>query len=799
MSGKRTLAVIVATSLLAVSGCIDLLQLLGLYERESGSAALKRFESENELRDYFTDQIDSENDQQRSSGPVGALAEDELGGSFGADDADTSADAPGAAPQDSGADGSGNDDAGANETSGGSFSETTVQEAGVDEADVVKTDGTYLYIIHLGTLRIVRVSPPEELAVISETELEGTGREIYLHDSRVVALTENGGGYFVYGGDVRAETVNVAIEDVAVEPAANGSGDDEGTEDAGDSGSAGAEGEPDGSDTSSTAPADDDGTEPGDDTSDDVDRGDDASPPYEYRYERPKTIVTILDVSTPATPTQLSRTSFDGGLSSSRMIDGVLHLVLANYQDYYYDILPMFGQEAVDLSAIETKDLLPGYERIDADGNTTSGPVLTWEDVYRPTDPDGFGVVTVVSLDTNTRDANFSATAIVAEPGLIYSSREALYLTDTDWDFWGQTRQTTDVYKLAYEGSKAVPVATGSVPGRVLSQYSMGEYGGYLRVATTVGDEFLWEGTWIESSNNVYVLGEVDGQLSVDGSVEKIAPGETITSARFVGDKGFLVTFEQIDPLFTMDLSDPANPQLIGELKVPGFSTFLVPMDEDHLLAVGEYVSPEGQWWNSGVQLSIFDISDFADPQLQHNVIIGQQMGAYSEALSDPKAFTYFAAEDLVALPIYVYGATPWLEVDGTVTVLDTDEEPVADEPKPATSPGSAEAGDLSSTPQEFQGVIVFRVTVEDGFDELGSIDTQFETDLYSWPWFTRGVFVDDNVFAVTNNGVRGAPVSNIASAPYELVFTVDDELPRDDEPILFEAEPVEGPSGSGE
>ena len=188
--------------------------------------------------------------------------------------------------------------------------------------------------------------------------------------------------------------------------------------------------------------------------------------------------------------------------------------------------------------------------------------------MYRPTDPDGFGVVVVVSLDVAERDAGFSAAGIVAEPGLVYSSLEALYLTDTQWDYFGNERTTTDIYKLDYEGRGAVPVATGSVSGRVLNQYSMGESDGFFRVATTSGSDFWWGGS--EQSNNVYVLEQTGDSLVVAGRIEDIAPGEEIMSARFIGDRGYLVTFEQIDPLFTLDLTNPRNPQVVGELEGAG-------------------------------------------------------------------------------------------------------------------------------------------------------------------------------------------------------------------------------------
>lgn len=684
----------------------------------TGSADLKAFESEEELSQYFADQIGARNEQFAApGGGWGDFRDEEL--LIGMEDGDA---APGDVPASETAVDAPSADSGAAQGGGAEsvdnqHSETTIQEEGVDEADVVKTDGTYLYVISGDTLRIVRASPPEELAVLSEVSLEGYGREIYLHDGNVVAITET------YGGPV---FIGVGI--VSTEPAP-------------------------GDDAIAVAEAD-----------------------TEYRYERPKTIVTVIDASTPSSPQIISTTAFDGSGASSRMIDGMLHLVLANYQDYYYDVLPMLGSAEMSVDAVDAQGLLPGFERADDAGAVSSGAVVTWREMYRPTDPDGFGVVTVVSMDVDN-SSEFKAVGVVAEPGLIYSSLDALYLTDTNYDFFGDARETTDIYKLAYGDDGPTPVAVGTVPGRILNQYSMGEYEGYLRVATTVGPTFSMFGQRSESKNNVYVLDEVEGKLQIVGSVENIAPGEEIKAARFVGSRGFVVTFEQIDPLFTLDLSNPTAPYIAGELKVPGYSTFVVPMDADHLLTVGEYI-PEDLWSSAwGVQLSIFDISDFSNPVLQYNEIIGETEGASSEAFYNPKAFTYFAEAGLVALPVSIYGGPFFFEDiafgsgddegETTITDVDVEDEPSPDGPVILPEP---------FMPQGFDGLVVYRVSVEEGFTGLGRLSTRFEQAGYYWSSFTRGVFIGDDVFAVTDHGVRAAPVSDIESAPYELVFESSDD-----------------------
>ena len=139
------------------------------------------------------------------------------------------------------------------------------------------------------------------------------------------------------------------------------------------------------------------------------------------------------------------------------------------------------------------------------------------------------------------------------------------------------------------------------------------------------------------------MLGEEDGELVIFGRLEGIAPGEQIYSARFIGSRGFLVTFKKVDPLFTFDLTDPADPQVVGELKVPGYSDYIHPLGENHLLTIGKYAVEDGDMvWYQGVQISVFDVTDFADP-VQVDVEIVGDRGTESEALENPHAFNYFA------------------------------------------------------------------------------------------------------------------------------------------------------------
>ncbi len=769
---RRVLLISLVCLPLCGCGVIDVL-FPGLFDQkngDTGAVGLKQFESEEELVTYFGGQAESRGNQMASFDGFRLFAE---AGEVAAG-ADDSFDA--AAPPSATTDGGG---AGGSERAEGdesSFSQTTEQEEGVSEADVVKTDGEYLYVMGGESLKIIRAVPSQELALLSEVPLEGFGREIYLHGDIVVALTETFGGFIAVDGPFIFADDGMAVD---------------GGSSSGISGSEDAVAPPP-EDVTVDEANDENGIDiDGRDTEDDEFFESDLELSFspEISFEKPTSRVTIIDIADRSNPQVISSTSFDGSTLDSRMIDGVLHLVLANYQNTYIRILPAIGTPEFDPSVLETDEFLPQFETTDAEGVASGGQTVSWDNMFRPQDPDGFGIVTVVSLDVDA-GGSFTTVGIVAEPGLVYSSREALYITDTNFDFFGNTREMTDVYKLAYSGRGVSPAAVGSVPGRILNQYSMGEYEGFLRVATTVGPTFSgFDRT--DSMNQVYVLQQQDETLSVVGSVGGLAPRETIQSARFIGDRGYVVTFEQIDPLFTLDLSDPTNPRVMGELKVPGFSTFLVPMDQDHILAVGQYI-PEENFGSRGVQLSIFDVTDFSNPTLLHNVILGEDTGAYSEALFNPKAFTYFAEEGLVALPLSIFDQpiffepgedfdvdfdendlddsvmiAPVLEGDGDATTAQVvDETPPSDEPSSDIVSPEENVND-----EGFDGLVVFSVSVQDGFSELGRLSTRFEDAGFFFNSFTRGIFIDDSVYAVTDVGVREALVEDPATVTRELLL----------------------------
>ena len=541
----------------------------------------------------------------------------------------------------------------------GAFSTTNIQEAGVDEGDVVKNDGTYLYILSRGKLQIVRALPVADMAIVSTVvfpELEDRGNsgngqgliEPFFFPSQTGSLY------------LRGNTVAALLDDFV------------------------------------------------------------------------RTRVIIIDVTDRSAPAIVSTTTIEGGLVSSRLIDSKLHLIL--------NLSPILPFDATERAVRQATlgELIPDLTRELADGRSVSGDVVAWQDFYHPINPDGYGINAVVTMDVDDPQGVIRSTAVMANASTVYASPEALYLTNGDFDFFaGRSREKTEIYKFSLSSDGAVLAGVGTVPGRVLNRFSLGEYESNLRVATTDGHVSRSGESVV--SNNVYVLGESDGDLKIVGSVENIAPGEQIYAARFVGKRGFLVTFKKVDPLFTLDLSVPSSPKLVGRLKVPGYSEYIHILDENHLLTIGKDAVDMGSFaWYQGVQLSVFDVTQFDDPTLVDAEVIGDR-GTESEALNDPHAFNYFRPNQMLAVPMTIA-------------------EEAGPEPFDRGVP-------------TFEGLTLFHVDAEMGIEPAGRISTaQVSPDSYGYGiGWTRGIFIGDHVFAVTSSEVSSLPVNDLGAAPARL------------------------------
>jgi len=421
------------------------------------------------------------------------------------------------------------------------YSKTNVQVEGVDEADIVKTDGEYIYVISGQKVVIVRAYPAEEAAVLSRITVNGTLKQIFINEERIVVFYETGS------------------------------------------------------------------------------------------WNEAKTFIEIYDVSDRENPAVKREMSVDGIYFASRMIGEYVYVVVrkaASVVDGEVSLPEIdFESECKVVPATEIY-----YSNIADYGYmfTTIVAVNVKEDWQEPTDE------TILSGATTG----------------MYVSLGNIYLAIGYWD-------KTVLHRINIENNEISYVADGQVPGRVLNQFSMDEHEGYFRAATT-----------LDRKNNVYIL---NMDLKIVGRLEDFAPRETIHSARFMGDICYLVTFEKIDPFFVIDLSNPHDPEILGELKITGYSDYLHLYDENHVIGVGKETIPEeGDFsWHQGVKISLFDVADMCEPKEIAKYEIGDR-GSDSPVLRDHKAFLFDRERNLLVIPVlvteinesgappYIYGKTVW-------------------------------------------------------------------------------------------------------------------------------------------
>lgn len=305
-----------------------------------------------------------------------------------------------------------------------------------------------------------------------------------------------------------------------------------------------------------------------------------------------------------------------------------------------------------------------------------------------------------------------------------------------------QENERTVINKIALDG-KFTYVAKGEVPGHALNQFSMDESGGNFRIATTVGQVSRMIALGQEaSSNNVYVL---DDSLEIVGRLEGLAKGEKIYSSRFMGNRLYLVTFKKVDPFFVIDLADAKNPKMLGKLKIPGYSDYLHIYDEDHVIGLGKgaVAAEEGDFaWYQGVKLSLFDVSDVAHPTEVAKYEIGDR-GTDSYALSDHKAFLFSKSKNLLVIPI---------------TLAEIDEG------KYASGVQANTYGDFT-----FQGAYVFSITPEDGFKLRGRIthadsDELAKSGEYYWSGSNvkRSLYMGNYLYTVSDRYVKANSLDSL-------------------------------------
>lgn len=529
------------------------------------------FSSEEDLKSYFKQLLELQKNSER----YGAFGE---GSGMSAEESESS------------------DTAASGESEG--HSSTNNQVEGVDEADRVKTDGSFIYSISDSKVLVTDARDPDNLMVGAELLLEPEmyARQLFLSGDTLVVL---GSQYtsIPMGG-------NIGMEDA---------------------------------------------------------------------QHISMTSVLFYDISNPASPVFLRKIGTEGELNGARLTENILYYVTSVYPNLWMleedddaDLRPKTfdSNNGKDFSALP-------YDKISILPGTMEG---------------SYSIVSAIDM-ADPQQNGLSTEGFLGSSEQLYMTKENLYLTaaayvpldeqdedaEMSMDIWIPQAANTEVFKFALAGTDITFVASSEVKGSLLNQFSMDEYNGYFRIATTEG--FAWDEA-APSKNHLFIL---DGSMNQVGSVEDLAKGERIYSARFMGDKAYMVTFKETDPLFVIDVSAPSAPVVLGELKIPGFSNYLHPLGEDHLIGFGYDTKllpgkeGEARVVTGGMKISLFDVSDFENPIEKDIEIIGGQ-GTSSALQYDHKALFTHAEKNLFGFPVSLYQETngDYIEFEGEGAMIYT-------------------------------------------------------------------------------------------------------------------------------
>lgn len=437
----------------------------------------------------------------------------------------------------------------ANEEAGTGYSTTNIQELGVDEGDIVKTDGQYIYILKTdSSIQILEADGAKvqkKGQIINVKKNAEIAEEMYVSGDRLILIA-----------DYAAAELDEVTEDVI-----------------------------------------------------DVRR---TSGVKVYTY----------DISDRSKPGCLGVVKQEGAYNGSRLVDGYLYI----YTDCYKN-----GIWLDDGSALEE-----GYEKTSY-FPSVGGSLLEAGEIYIPKTIQDTNYMVFGSVDLKNPNKIKDQKAVMSMSYLYYVSTNSIYLTQQEWN---TGEDSTTIIKMDFEDGDITPKAAGVVRGSIKDSFSMNEYDGYLRVVTT-----SWGSS--QTCNHLYVL---DERMDIAGYIEDLAWNETIQSARFLGDAGYFVTYRNMDPLFSVDLSDPYNPQILGELKITGFSSYLHFYGENLLFGLGHESDPNtGELL--GLKLSMYDISDSGNVQEVHKLVLklddSVALSNYKSLLIDPaKNLIGFVGED---------------------------------------------------------------------------------------------------------------------------------------------------------
>lgn len=509
------------------------------------------------------------------------------------------------------------------------YSTTNLQVDGVDEADIVKNDGTYIYQVNNQELIVTQVYPSNPMSIVSRIGFkqgEFTPQELYVDDHYLVLI---GSAYYQ-----EASSINTPND----QPQGNIQPSEPGTQ---------------------------------------FKQGSQIQiyPPI---FNRSTSKVIIYDLADKTNLKKLREIELDGVYVSSRKVGSNLYLIANKYLETY----------RIMEQGLEPP--LPSYRDTVGKGEFVT---IGYNDIHYFPNSVEPNYLLIAGLDLDQRNKEMEVSSYLGSGQNIYASTSNLYVAVAQHQLIDQSKlpastpqlvpapqlapnsssiapsqlkpntlkTTTALYKFGLTQGGTTFKVKGEVPGTILDQFAMDEDNGYFRIATTTGE--IWRTDEFTSKNNVYIL---DQALQLTGKVEDIAPGEKIYSVRFMGDRGYLVTFRNVDPFYVLDLKDPAAPTILGALKIPGFSDYLQPYDENHIIGFGKETieisqnnsqgilpgEPMGSTaFYQGLKLAVFDVTDVNHPVEMFKTIIGDR-GTDSEVLHNHKALLFDKEKGILSFPV---------------------------------------------------------------------------------------------------------------------------------------------------
>jgi len=389
------------------------------------------------------------------------------------------------------------------------------------------------------------------------------------------------------------------------------------------------------------------------------------------------------------------------------------------------------------VNAMSLSDFIPMiYERT-PDGHFTTNSLSdgACRQFYRPSDSHARGITSIISFDLLHDGVHWDADHIVSNWATVYSSTDTMVVAESAHDWWWYWWYQDDPDQLnlhAFDIStpgQTRYIASGRVDGQVVDQFSLDEDNGSIRVATTTNRYWRWwtpEDQQPQPENHVWTLASDGSHLAITGHAGGIAKGEVLMTSRFLGDKAYLVTYHNTDPLITVDLSDDTDPHVVGALQVPGFSTYLHPMDATHLLSIG--IDNTSTWRTN---ISMFDVSNFASPSLTAALPVeAPHTWGWSEATYDHHAFQYWAPKKLLAIP-----QSTWDDTNGQYRYL--------------------------------SNLVVLNVDPATGLSIHGTIDhsayyNQDPNSYWEYVDIRRSIFMGDYIYAISDKAITAHRTSDL-------------------------------------